>query len=225
MKLLIVEDEQALREETASYLTERGYLCELAGNYAEAEDKMLLYEYDTIVLDISLPDGDGLQLLRHLKKHRPDAGVLILSAKDSLPDKLEGLNLGADDYITKPFHLEELNARINALIRRKSLSGTPEIKAGEVLIDTAAKTVHVRDEALTLTRKEYELLLYLILNQNRVVSQQAIAEHLWGNSYDMADNFNFIYLHIRNLRKKLRASTGNDHIKTMYGMGYKWESA
>ncbi|WP_276496935.1 response regulator transcription factor [Pontibacter litorisediminis] len=225
MKLLIVEDEQVLLEEVSTYLTEQGYLCERASGFVEAEEKMLLYEYDVIVLDITLPDGSGLQLLKLLKQVNPEAGVLIVSARNALADKLEGLSLGADDYITKPFHLEELNARIHALIRRKYQHGHADIRIDDLRIDTVGKAVTVQGEELALTRKEYELLLYLVVNQNRMVSQQAIAEHLWGNSYDMADNFNFIYMHIKNLRKKLKQRTGREYIKTVYGLGYKWATS
>lgn len=222
MKLLLVEDEPMLLEEMENYLSERGYLCERATTFEEGEDKISLYEYDAIVLDITLPGGTGLQLLDLLKKQHKDAGILIVSAKDSLTDKLTGLELGADDYLTKPFHLEELNARVNAILRRKSFGGHAKIEIDELVVDTNAQEVKVENELISLTKKEYQLLLYFILNKNRVVSKQSIAEHLWGDHYDMADNYDIVYVHTMNLRKKISARTGKDYIKTVYGMGYKF---
>lgn len=222
MKLLLVEDEPLLLEEMESYLTEQGYRCEKATTFEEGEDKITLYQYDAIVLDITLPDGTGLQLLDLLKKQKKDTGILIVSAKDSLRDKLTGLEMGADDYITKPFHLEELNARINALLRRKSFNGHNDIVIDNLVIDTAAQEVKWQNNIIGLTKKEYELLLYFIVNKNRVVSRQSIAEHLWGDHYDMADNYDTVYVHTMNLRKKLSTHTGMDYIKTVYGVGYKF---
>lgn len=222
MKLLLVEDEPLLLEEMDSYLTEQGYRCEKATTFEEGEDKITLHEYDAIVLDITLPGGNGLKLLELLKHKHKDAGVLIVSAKDSLTDKLTGLELGADDYITKPFHLEELNARVNALLRRKSFSGHNRILIDDLVIDTAAQEVRWKNDVIALTKKEYELLLYFIVNKNRVVSKQSIAEHLWGDHYDMADNYDTVYVHTMNLRKKITGYTGTDYIKTVYGMGYKF---
>ncbi|MDF2192420.1 response regulator transcription factor [Paraflavitalea sp. CAU 1676] len=222
MKLLLVEDEPLLMEEMERYLSEQGYRCEKATNFAEGEEKIALYEYDAIVLDITLPGGNGLKLLELLKKQHKEAGVLIVSARDSLTDKLAGLGLGADDYITKPFHLEELNARVNAILRRKSFSGHNRILIDDLVIDTTAQEVRWQDAVIALTRKEYELLLYFIVNKNRVVSKQSIAEHLWGDHYDMADNYDTVYVHTMNLRKKITALSGIDYIKTVYGMGYKF---
>lgn len=222
MKLLLIEDEPLLLDEMDSYLTEQGYRCEKATTFKEGEEKITLYEYDVVVLDITLPGGNGLALLELLKNRFSDAGVLIVSAKDSLSDKVAGLGLGADDYITKPFHLEELNARINALMRRRSFSGNNRMKIDMLVIDTAAQEVHWKDHLISLTKKEYELLLYFIVNKNRVVSKQSIAEHLWGDHYDMADNYDTVYVHTMNLRKKITAHSGTDYIKTVYGMGYKF---
>ncbi|WP_428661690.1 response regulator transcription factor [Runella sp.] len=225
MKLLLIEDEPLLMDEMEAYLTEQGYRCEKAMSFEAAEDKIALYEYDVIILDITLPGGNGLTLLQMLKKQHSEAGVLIVSAKDSLNDKLIGLNLGADDYMTKPFHLEELNARVNALVRRKSFKGNAQIIVDDLIIDPVAKTVFYRETLVNFTKKEYELLLYFIVNRNRVVSRQSIAEHLWGDHYDIADNFDTVYVHTMNLRKKIAVHTGIDYIKTVYGMGYKFTSA
>ncbi|RIJ42819.1 response regulator transcription factor [Pontibacter oryzae] len=225
MKLLIVEDEPVLLEEVEHYLGQQGFLCESAPTYLLAEDKVSLYAYDVVVLDITLPDGNGLQLLRQLKNLHPETGVVIISAKNSLDDKLSGFGLGADDYLTKPFHMEELNARINALIRRRDFKGSAVLTFEELEVDTEAHEVSVAGEKLQLTKKEYELLLYFIINKNRLLSQRSIAEHLWGDDYDMADNYNFVYMHIKNLRRKLVSTAGTDYITTVYGMGYKWTAA
>lgn len=209
-------------EEMDKYLTEQGYLCEKATNFNDAEDKITLYTYELIILDITLPGGNGLDLLTILKKLNKPSGVLIVSARDSLSDKLKGLDLGADDYITKPFHLEELNARINAQLRRISFNGQQLIRIGDLLIDMNGQQVSWKDQLIHLTRKEYELLLYLVINKNRVVSKQSISEHLWGDHYDLADNNDAVYVHTMNLRKKINAQSGFDLIKTVYGMGYKF---
>lgn len=222
MKLLIVEDEPLLMEEMDVFLTEQGYRCEKAANYDDGEEKLHLYEYDAVILDITLPGGNGLKLLEELKKQRKNSGVLIVSAKNSLQDKLAGLQIGADDYITKPFHMEELNARIYALLRRRSFDGENIIKYNDLKINMVAKTVSYNDEIINLTKKEYELLIYFVINKNRVVSKQSIAEHLWGDHYDMAENYDIVYVHTMNLRKKITLHTGVDYIKTVHGMGYKW---
>jgi len=222
MKILIVEDNRELAETLVHYLKQEGYLCETAYNYQTAEEKIHLYEYEVIVLDITLPDGNGLEILKQLKLIRPDAGVLIISAKDALDDKLNGLNLGADDYLTKPFHLAELNARIQSLLRRKRFNGSHEITAGDLRLNTVTAQVLVKDQEIILTRKEYELLLYFLSNRNRILNKEAIAEHLWGDNIDMADSFDFIYTHIKNLRKKIASHGSTNNIKSVYGMGYKF---
>ena len=221
MKILLIEDEPALRRDLLDFLEEQDFLCEWAATYPEAREKLRLYAYDVVLLDITLPGGNGLDLLHLLKQAHPETGVLIISAKNSLPDKLTGLDRGADDYMTKPFHFEELNARINALLRRRSFQGTSLVNFHELQIDTQAKSVRAGGQMLELTRKEYELLLYLVVNKNRVVSRPAIAEHLWGDHYDAADNYDFVYVHINNLRKKLSTCGIPDYIRTVYGMGYK----
>lgn len=224
MKLLLVEDEPLLLDEMDNYLTEQGYRCERAADFREGQDKLHLYTYDLIVLDITLPGGSGLQLLEAIKSQNNKTGVLIVSAKNSLRDKISGLELGADDYITKPFHMEELNARIFALLRRRSFEGKNEIVIDDLVINMAARCVTYKEETIPLTKKEYELLLYFVINKNRVVSRQSISEHLWGDHYDMADNYDTVYVHTMNLRKKLSAHTQVDYIKTVHGMGYKWSS-
>ncbi|RDC65890.1 response regulator transcription factor [Adhaeribacter pallidiroseus] len=222
MKILIVEDNRELAETLVHYLKQEGYLCETAYNYQTAEEKIHIYEYDVIVLDITLPDGNGLEILKQLKQKRPDEGVLIISAKNALDDKLTGLNLGADDYLTKPFHLAELNARIQSLLRRKRFNGSHEITVGDLRLNTVTAQVLVKEQEIILTRKEYELLLYFLSNRNRILNKEAIAEHLWGDNIDMADSFDFIYTHIKNLRKKIASHGSTSNIKSVYGMGYKF---
>ena len=222
MKILIVEDEKELLNTTCQYLKKEEYVCEKAETYFDAEDKIISYDYDIVILDINLPDGNGLDLLKIIKKTKAETGVLIVSAKDSLDDKLKGLDLGADDYITKPFHLAELNSRVNSLIRRRKFKGNENIIFNEIEIDPSAKTIMANDQPLDLTKKEYHLLLYLVTNKNRVLTKEGIAEHLWGDNIDMADNFDFIYTHMRNLRKKIKKTGAKDYLNTIYGLGYKF---
>ncbi|GGG19999.1 DNA-binding response regulator [Dokdonia pacifica] len=221
MKILIAEDEIALQRSIAVYLERDGNICEVASDYIEALEKVSIYDYDILLLDINLATGSGLDILRTLKKEKKTTGVIIISANNSLDDKLEGLDLGADDYITKPFHLAELNSRIKAVLRRGKFGGEETITFNEIKIDTRSRTAYVDDKAITLTRKEYDLLLFFISNQGRVLSKEIIAEHLWGDHSDLMDNFDFIYVHINNLRKKLK-NEGAKYIKTAYGSGYKF---
>jgi DNA-binding response OmpR family regulator len=222
MKILLVEDNPDLSETVVYYLRQEGYICESAPDYQTADDKTGVYRYDIIVLDITLPDGNGLDLLKKLKQQQADVGVLIVSAKNALDDKLTGLNLGADDYLTKPFHLAELNARIQSLLRRKRFNGSNEIVLDDIRVNTITSQVWVKDEEVMLTKKEYELLLYFIANRNRILNKESIAEHLWGDNIDMADSFDFIYTHIKNLRKKVMTKGSSNQIRSLYGMGYKF---
>lgn len=221
MKYLIAEDENELRNSIATYLSNDGNVCETASDYLEASQKLELYEYDVVVLDINLVSGSGLQLLQKLKQQNKKCGVIIISANSSLEDKLTGLDLGADDYLTKPFHLAELNSRIKAITRRRQFGGNHAIVFNEIRVDTLARTVFILDSPIILTRKEYDLLLFFITNKNRILSKAIIAEHLWGDDSDLLDNFDFIYVHINNLRKKL-TSKGAKYIQTAYASGYKF---
>ena len=222
MKLLIIEDEQSLCESIQKYFTEEGNICEACNNLKVAIQKIDLYEYDCILLDIGLPDGEGFTILEHLKSIGRDECVLIISARNSLEDKLKGLNIGADDYITKPFHLSELKARISAVFRRKSFGSTNTLIYKEVHIDLLGRSVTVNNKKIVFTKKEYDMLLYFIANKGKVISKNAIAEHLWGDEMDMIDSFDFIYTHIKNLRKKLMEVTGTDFFASVYGVGYKF---
>ncbi len=222
MKILIVEDEIELLESMTSYLKNEDFICEKATNFFDAEDKLISFNYDVVILDITLPDGSGIDLLKMIKEKDSKVGVLIVSAKDSLDDKLKGLDLGADDYITKPFHLAELNSRINSLLRRQKFDGNELITFNEIEIDPTSKEVTINNRLIELTKKEYNLLLYFIANKNKVVTKESIAEHLWGDEIEMADSFDFIYTHLGNLRKKIKKYGANDYVKTMYGLGYKF---
>ena len=220
MKILIIEDEKALSESIATYLKGEAYICETAFSFSAAIEKTELYDYDCILLDITLPGGSGLEILKNLKANNKMDGVLIISAKNALDDRVAGLKSGADDYLAKPFHLSELSARIAAIIRRKNFEGSNLLKFHNISIDTLARSVTVNNKPFDLTKKEYELLLYFVINKGRVISKNAIAEHLWGD--DMAGDLDFIYTHIKNLRKKLLQAAGIDHIRSVYGMGYKF---
>lgn len=220
MKVLIIEDEKALSESIATYLKGQDYICEVAADFKTALEKTELYDYDCILLDITLPDGSGLSVLKELRVNNKVDGVLIISAKNSIDDKVAGLTLGADDYLPKPFHLSELNARVAAIIRRKQFGGSSNIRFNDITIDTQSKIVAVKNTDIDLTKKEYELLLYFVSNKRKVISKNAIAEHLWGD--EMEGNLDFIYTHIKNLRKKLMEAGGTDYIKSVYGMGYKF---
>lgn len=223
MKILIVEDETELAKSMEEYLSAAKYRCEIAPTFVEAVDKISRYDYDCILLDISLPDGNGLKILEELKKENKQEGVIIISAKNSLDDKIKGLEIGADDYLTKPFHLSELTARIYSLIRRRQFNSSNIIRQNEIEINLLAKNVLVHHAEVALTRKEFDLLIYFIGNKNRVLSKSTLAEHLSGDFADMLDNHDFVYAHVKNLKKKLSDAGCEPYIKTVYGTGYKWE--
>ena len=222
MKLLIIEDEVELCKSIVSYLKTEDYACEVAYNYSSAIKKIDSFEYDCILLDITLPDGNGLKILEELKENNKTEGVIIVSARHSINDRIKGLRLGADDYLPKPFHLSELSARIAALIRRKKFIGNNKIVFHELSIDTLSKEAEINNTILDLTKKEYQLLLYFVVNKGRVISKNAIAQHLWGDGADASGNCDFIYTHIKNLRKKLHEAGCSDYLRAIYGMGYKF---
>lgn len=223
MKILIVEDEIELSKSIMTYLKTENYYCEVAASFKEAMAKTESFDYDCILLDISLPDGNGLQVLQELKANQKTDGVIIISALDSMNDRIKGLNLGADDYLPKPFHLPELAARIAAIIRRRKFDGSSVLTLNEIRLDTHAKKVTVDEKPVDLTRTEYDLLLYLAANKNKVVSKNAIAERISGDEAEIFNNYDFIYAHIKNLKKKLASAGSPDYIKAIYGMGYKLE--
>jgi DNA-binding response OmpR family regulator len=223
MKILIVEDEIEILKNVSEYLEKEEYVCEEASSYAEGLDKITVYDYDCILLDINLPGGSGLELLEQLKEMNKMDGVIIISAKDSIEDKVKSLELGADDYLTKPFHLSELNARIKSLYRRKAFDGNNKITFDNLTLDFAEKSVKVREKPVKLTKTEFQLLTYLFANKNRVVPKESIAEHLYGDHIDQSDSYDFLYSHIKNLKRKMMVAGSSDYIKSIYGMGYKFE--
>ena len=222
MKILIVEDEPALAQSMSQYLTKQGYMCEQAVTYIDAMDKISLYVYDCILLDLMLPGGDGMEVLEYLRKTNRQTAVLIITAKGSLEDKIIGLHSGADDYLAKPFHLAELSARIYALIRRSQYDGSNIVRSNNIEIDMLSKEVMANGSSVVLTKTEYDLLLFLVGNKNRVISKTALAEHISGEMADMLDNHDFVYAHIKNLKGKLNKAGCTKAIKTIYGMGYQW---
>lgn len=221
MKLLIVEDEAPLRAALTEHLTQEGYRCEQAATFAAAHEKIKLYEYDAVLLDLTLPDGAGLDVLRALKADRARAAVLILTARDALADKLTGLELGADDYLTKPFHLAEVSARLRAVLRRHHFGGQPLLRYGALVVDPTNALATVGGQPVALTRKELELLTYFLTNIGRVLTKESLAEHAWGDAIDAADSFDFLYTHLKNLRRKLRVAGCELAIRTLYGLGYQ----
>ncbi len=222
MKILIIEDEKKLSDSIVAYLNDEKYLCEQAFTYNEAILKVETYEYDCILLDLMLPGGNGLDILHDIRGKNNQAGVIIISAKDSLNDKVRGLEIGADDYMAKPFHLAELSMRIYAVIRRKEFSASNMIESNNIKINLLEKSVTVNNALISLTKSEYDLLLFFISNKNRVISKSAMAEHLSGEMADMMDSFDFVYTHIKNLKAKLADVGCRDCIKNVYGTGYKW---
>ena len=221
MKILIVEDEPSLRELVVRSLEKERYVVETASDMDSAMEKVELYDYDCILLDIMLPDGNGLELLQHLKSQRKKENVIIISAKDSLEDKINGLDLGADDYLPKPFHLAELTARVKSVLRRKHRDGENCITLGNVSLFPDTFRVSVDGNHLELSRKEYDILHYFMNRPNRMVNKNMLAESVWGDHIDQVDNFDFIYAQIKNLRKKLKGTNASIEIKAVYGFGYK----
>lgn len=222
MNLLLIEDEPHLAESIVKYLNHEDFHCEWVDNLRLALEKIHLYSYDCLLVDINLPDGNGMKIVQQLKNTKSPSGIIIISARNSVDDKITGLDIGADDYITKPFELSELNARVRSVIRRRNFDGHKEIVFHKITILPDEHHVTVNGTPVSLTKKEYDLLVYFISNKNRVLTKSAIAEHLWGDDMDMADSFDFIYAHLKNLRKKILTAGGEDYIQTIYGVGYKF---
>lgn len=222
MKILVVEDEHELLNAILAYLNMEGYVCEEALTYQDGLDKISLYEYDCIIADLGLPGGSGLKLIEMLKKKMDNTGVIIISAKNSLDDKIQGLDIGADDYLTKPFNLSELNARLRSVLRRRKFEGKREIEFQEIKANPETMQVMVNGKNVSLTKKEFDLLVYFIVNKNKVLTKESIVEHLWGDYIDSADSFDFLYAHISNMRKKIMLAGSRDYLSTVYGVGYKF---
>lgn len=222
MKVLIVEDEKAISDAVFKYLKKEYYISDVASSYLSASQSINDNDYDCVIIDIGLPDGTGLDLISEIKKQSLLTGIIIVSAKGALEDRIAGLKLGADDYVTKPFHMPELVARIDALMRRRYYDASNTLRCREIEVELEGRLVKVNDSALALTNKEYELLLFFISNKNKVLSKQSLSEHLWENGMDASHNYDFLYAQVKNLRKKINAFGGADRIKTIYGLGYKF---
>ena len=221
MKILVIEDERSLQELIARALLKEHYVVEVASTYGEAWEKLSLFSYDCILLDIMLPDGNGLDLLKAFREEGKALTVIILSARNSLEDKIIGLEEGADDYLPKPFHTAELLARIKSVTRRSNGSGRNGIVYGNVKLNPDSRTVEVCGKALTLVKKEYDILHYFLLRPGHMVDKSVLAEAVWCDDIDLADNFDFIYSQVKNLRKKLEEAGADIEIKSVYGFGYK----
>ena len=222
MKLLIIEDDNSLREIMHRALTNEGYVVETASTFRDACDKLAGYDYDCIMLDIMLPDGNGLRLLEHVKSQDSSVRIIIISARDSLDDKIEGLELGADDYLPKPFYMAELSARIRSVMRRGNASVRDTMTAANITLDLKSRRVYVNGNEITLLKKEFNILLYFMQRPEHIVDKAVLAEAVWGDHIDMVDNFQFVYAQIKNLRKKLSTAGSKKNIKAVYGFGYKF---
>ncbi|HOF54993.1 MAG TPA: response regulator transcription factor [Prolixibacteraceae bacterium] len=223
MKILVIEDHPGLLSAIVEALEAEKFLCERAADFGTAEEKIHLYRYDLIIVDINLPGGSGLEIIREVKRLGGETGIIVVSARDALDNKIEGLELGADDYVTKPFDMAELVARVKALVRRRNFGGQSVVTQGDFSIDTQSREVTAAGRKIDLTRSEYDILLFLFSNAGRVISRESLAEHIWGDHMDLADSFDFIYSHIKNLRKKITTAGATDPIRAVYGIGYKYE--
>lgn len=222
MRILVIEDEQELNNAIVTYLQQEGYSCDAAYDFKEASLKIADLPYTCVLVDLNLPHGNGLDIVRLLKENTPETGIIIISAKNALDDRITGLEIGADDYLTKPFHLSELNARLKSVIRRRNFNGQKSVRAGVLEVFPDSAEAQVLEKKLTLTKKEYDLLLYFLSNRNRVLTKDSIAEHLWGDHVEALDSLDFVYTHIKNLRRKIMDAGGEDYIQTVYGLGYKF---
>lgn len=221
MKILIIEDDLSFQEILRKTLEKERYIVEVAPNYRTGLIKLSDYTYDCILLDINLPDGNGLDLLRELKEMKKTGSLIIISARDTIEDKVEGLDLGADDYLPKPFHLAELLSRIKSVLRRNNQGGEQYVSYGEVKVNPHTFDIWVGNTKRELSRKEFDLLLYFLQRPNRIVSKNMLAEAIWGDHFDDVDNYDFVYAQIKNLRKRLSAWDADIEIVAVYGMGYK----
>ncbi|WP_018344711.1 response regulator transcription factor [Cytophaga aurantiaca] len=224
MKILLIEDEKELRQSIITYLSHEGYVCEVARDFPEGQEKMNTYAYDCFIIDLMMPGGNGLDLVKEIKTKNIKGGIIIISAKDTLDDRIKGLDLGSDDYLTKPFHLSELNARLKSIVRRRQFDGNTDIIFNEIRLIPENHEVFVNDTRVTLTGKEFDLLLFFVSNKGRVLPKDSIAEHIWGDHMDQSNSFDFIYTHIKNMRRKLVDAGCKDYLTTVYGIGYKFQT-
>ncbi len=222
MHILIVEDENSLMESIVTYLEMEGFKCVEACDYHSALELIDKYNYLCMLIDLNLPDGDGLELVKIAHQSEDRAGIIVISARDAIEHRISGLDAGADDYLVKPFHLSELTARVHSVIRRTRLQGDNLLQFGLIKIQPEERKCFVNENTLDLTKKEYELLLYLMSNRNRVITKESIAEYLWGEYSGGYGSYEFVYTHLKNLRKKLIDNGCPDYIKNIYGVGYKF---
>lgn len=222
MKILIVEDDFEIQDSIMQYLTSDGFICEQAYNLQESIEKISLFNYDAILIDINLPDGKGTELIKELKMRKKTSGIIVITARDAIEDRVKALEFGADDYLVKPFNLAELNARIKSLIRRIRFQGDNHITAGDFQIFPNNFKVLVNEKMVELTKKEFDLLLFFVSNAGRVITKESLAGQLWGDEMDFTYSFDFVYAQIKNLRKKIKAAGKRDYIQTIYGVGYKF---
>ncbi len=222
MKILIVEDDFEIQDSIMQYLTSGGFICEQAYNLEESIEKISLFNYDAILIDINLPDGNGTELIKELKIRKKTSGIIVITARDAIEDRVKALEFGADDYLVKPFNLAELNARIKSLIRRIRFQGDNHITAGDFQIFPNSFKVLVNEKMVELTKKEFDLLLFFVSNAGRVITKESLAGQLWGDEMDFTYSFDFVYAQIKNLRKKIKAAGKRDYIQTIYGVGYKF---
>ena len=223
MKLLIIEDDREIQESVLAYLAPEGYLCEQAFDFGSAQDKISSFDYDCLLIDINLPDGSGLDLIKEAKRLKKPSGIIVITARDAINDRVKALEFGADDYLVKPFNLAELNARIKSLIRRIQFQGNNSITYRDLEVFPDSFQVLAKGRPVELTKKEFELLLFFVSNAGRVIAKESLAGQLWGDDSDFSYSFDFVYAQIKNLRKKLREKGAADYIKTIYGVGYKFE--
>lgn len=224
MKILIIEDQIDLLHSIQDALSQENFNCETADTKKKAEYKIYTFEYDILIVDINLPDGSGLEIVKQMKRLNSRVGIMIISARNAIDQKIEGLELGADDYITKPFDMAELIARVKSLIRRRLFNGEETVNFGNITINTSKREVYVDEQLVELTKSEYQILLFFFSNPNRVISKETLAEHIWGDHMDISDSYDFIYSHMKNLRKKIVSKNVDDPIKVIYGIGYKFET-
>jgi DNA-binding response OmpR family regulator len=222
LKILVIEDERVLAESIVSHLGKEGFVVESVFSYNDAVEKVNLYEYDCVVVDINLLGGTGFDIVEMLKRIKASSGIIIVSARDALEDRIRSLEIGSDDYLTKPFHLSELNARVKAILRRRNFGGNNEISYEKLRVNYNTRRVFVGETEITLSKKEYDLLLYFMSNVDIALTKASIAEHLWGDNIDSVDSFDILYSHIKNLRKKLTDGGSREVIHSIYGIGYKF---
>ena len=221
MKILIIEDEKGMRETLETFFVQQKFVVETAHDFDSGLSKLSVYDYDCILLDIMLPGGSGLDLLTEMKRMNKRESVIIISARDAIDDKVLGLELGADDYLPKPFHLAELNARVKSLIRRNQSGGDMSVSIENVKLLPDKRTVFVNDEELPLNRKEFDLLYYFMVTPHSLLNKTPLTEAVWGDNIDQADDLEFLYSQVKNLRRKLKTAGADVEIKAVYGFGYK----